>query len=93
MLMLKIITMLKVWNEFEMKAVGDFHNLYLKRDILLFADIFEEFRNECLECYGLDLSYYFNNPGLSLDDKFKIVHVELDLTSAIDMHQFIKKSY
>lgn len=93
MLMLKIITMLKNWNEFEMKAVGDFHNLYLKRDIMLFADIFEEFRNECVEYYGLDLSYYFNNPGLSLDDKFKIVHVELDLTSAIDMHQFIKKSY
>lgn len=92
MLMLKIITMLKNWNEFEMKAVGDFHNLFLKRDIMLFADIFEEFRNECLEYYGLDLSYNFNNPGLSLD-KFKIVHAELDLTSAIDMHQFIKKRY
>ena len=90
--MLKIITMLKNWNEFEMKAVGDFHNLFLKRDIMLFADIFEEFRNECLEYYGLDLSYNFNNPGLSLD-KFKIVHAELDLTSAIDMHQFIKKRY
>ena len=53
MLMLKIMSMLKVWNEFKMKAMGDYHNLYLKAGVLLFADIIEEFRNGCLKYCGL----------------------------------------
>ena len=39
----------KVWKEFKMKTMGDYHDLYLKTDVLLLADVFEEFRSICLE--------------------------------------------
>ena len=41
----------KVWKEFKMKTMGDYHDLYLKTDVLLLADVFEEFRSICLEKY------------------------------------------
>ena len=44
----------KVWKEFNMKTMGDYHDLYLKSDVLLLADVFEEFRRVCLENYDLD---------------------------------------
>lgn len=44
----------KVWKEFEMKTMGDYHDLYLKSDVLLLADVFEEFRRVCLKNYGPD---------------------------------------
>ena len=53
------------WSESEMKAMGDYHDLYLKTDVLLLADVFEEFRNVWLKCYGLDPCLYFNSCGLS----------------------------
>ena len=43
-----------VWKEFNMKMMGDYHNHYLQRDVLLLADVFEEFRSACLESYSLD---------------------------------------
>ena len=51
-----------VWNVFKMSTVGD---LYLKTDVLLLADVFEEFINTCLDYYGLDPCHYFSSPGLS----------------------------
>ena len=44
---------LKVWNKFEMKTMKDYHNLYLKCDALLLADVFEKIRNNSLKNYGL----------------------------------------
>ena len=55
---------LDVWNKFKMKSLGDYHDLYLKADVLLLDDVFENFINTVLEYYGLDPSYYFSNPGL-----------------------------
>ena len=51
-----------VWNVFKMSTVGD---LYLRTDVLLLADVFEEFINTCLDYYGLDPCHYFSSPGLS----------------------------
>ena len=59
---------LNVWNKFKMKTMKDYHDLYLKRDVLLLADVFEKFRNNSLKNYGLCPSYvqiYLNAPGLS----------------------------
>ena len=53
----------KVWEEFEVKNMGEYHNLYLKSDVLLLADVFEEFRNVCLENYSLDPAWYYTSPG------------------------------
>ena len=67
---------LKTWNEFEMKGMGEYHNLYLKTDVLFIADVFEEFRNMCLDYHGLYLCHYFSSPGLIWDAMFKMTDVE-----------------
>ena len=51
---------LKVWNKFEMKTMKDYHDLYLKCDVLLLADVFEKFRNNSLKNYGLCPSHYLS---------------------------------
>ena len=56
---------LDVWNKFKMKSLGDYRDLYVKIDVLLLADVFENFINTCLESYGLNPCQYFISPGLS----------------------------
>ena len=55
----------KIWDNFGMKIMGDYHNHYLKKDVLLFADAFEKFIDKCLKFYRLDPCYYFSSPGMS----------------------------
>ena len=57
----------RIWKEFGMKNLGEYHDLYLKSDVLLLADVFEEFRNVCLKNYSLDPAWYYTSPGLSWD--------------------------
>ena len=80
-----------VWNEFNMKTMGDYHDLYLKIDVLLLADIFEKFIKTYLNYYGLDACHYFSSPGLSWDAMLKMTGIELELISDTDMHLFIEK--
>ena len=54
-----------VWNAFNLESMGQYHNLYLKSDALLLADVFEKFRKTCLRYYKLDPCHYFTSPGLS----------------------------
>ncbi|PFX18050.1 hypothetical protein AWC38_SpisGene17607 [Stylophora pistillata] len=75
----------KIWNEFKMKNMGDYHDLYLKSDILLPADVFEEFRNVCLVNYNLDPAWYYTAPGLTWDAALKVTNAELELLSDPDM--------
>ena len=49
----------KIWNEFNMKNMGGFHNHYLRKDVLLLADVFEKFIDTCLKFYQQDLCHYF----------------------------------
>ena len=53
-----------VTNQFEMKAMKDYHELYLKYHVLLLADVFEKLENNSLKNYGLCSSHYLNIPGL-----------------------------
>ena len=80
-----------VWNVFKMNTMGDYHDLYLKADVSLLADVFEKFINTCLDYYGLDPCHYFSSPGLSWDAMLKMIKIELDLISDIHMHLFIEK--
>ena len=59
------LTSIDVWNVFKMNTMGDYHDLYLKTDVLLLADVFEKFISTCLDYYGLDPVHYFSSPGLS----------------------------
>ena len=55
-----------------METMEDYHNFYLKCDILLLANVFEKFRNKSLKSYGLCPSHYFSTPGLSWDAMLKM---------------------
>ena len=81
----------KVWDEFNLNNMGDYHDLYLKTDILLLADVFENFRRTCLQYYKLDPCHYFTSPGLSWDAMLKITDIKLELMTDINMFQFIEK--
>ena len=59
------LTCEKIWNKFKMKNMGDYHDHYLKKDVLLLADVFENFIKTCLKYYELDPCHYFISPGLS----------------------------
>ena len=55
----------KVWKEFNIKNVGKYHDLYVQSDTLLLADVFENFRDKCLEIYELDPAHFLSAPGLA----------------------------
>ena len=55
----------KVWNEFEIRNLGEYHDLYVQTDTLLLADVYEKFRDKCIERYRLDPSYFLSAPGLA----------------------------
>ena len=80
----------KVWEIFDIKTLGDYHDLYMMQDVLLICDIFENFRNISLSEYRLDPGHYVTAPGLAWDAALKKTGVVLDLISDIDMHQMIE---
>ena len=75
----------KVWKYFHMKKMKDYHDLYLKTDVLLLADVFENFRNVCVKNYKLDPAWYYTAPGLAWHACLKKTEVELELPSDVDM--------
>ena len=85
------LTCEKIWDKFEMKNMGDHHDHYLKKDVLLLADVFEKFIDTCLKYYGLDPCHYFSSPGLSWDAMLKMTGVKLEKISDIDKYLFIEK--
>ena len=94
MMMVKYQTtteVLKNWNKFGMKNMGDYHDHYLKEDVLLLADVFEKFIATCLKFHGLDPCHYFSSPGLSWDAMLKMTGIKLEKKSDIDMYYFIGK--
>ena len=74
-----------------MKNMGDYHDHYLKKDVLLLADVFEKFIDTCLRYYGLDPCHYFSFPGLSWDAMLKMAGVKVEKISDIDQYLFIEK--
>ena len=64
-----------VWHVFNIRTLGEYLDLYLKTDVLLLAEVFENFRNNCLEAYGLDAAHYYTTPGLTWDAMLKYTQV------------------
>ena len=71
--------------------MGEYHDLYLKTDVLLLVDVFENFRKTCIQYYKFDPCHYFTSPGLSWDAMLKMTDIRLELMVDIDMFQFIEK--
>ena len=82
---MKSIWPAEIWDVFGMNNMGDYHDHYLKKEVLLLADVSEKF------IYGLDPCHYFCCPGLSWDAMLKMAGVKLEKISDIDMYIFIEK--
>ena len=80
-----------VWEIFDMKTMRDYHNLYLESDVLLLSDVFENFRDVCLDNYSLDPAFYYTAPGLAWDACLKITKVKLELLKDYEMLMMVEK--
>ncbi|CAB3982135.1 Gastrula zinc finger [Paramuricea clavata] len=72
----------RVWKHFGMKTMRDYHDLYLDTDVILLADVFENFRRTCLENYKLDPAHYVSAPSLSWDAFLKTLGEHMELVIA-----------
>ena len=81
----------KVWETFNLKNMGEYHDLYLKSDVFLLADVFESFKKTCLQYYKLDPCHNFTIPGLSWSAMLKMTNIKLELMTDVGMFQFIEK--
>jgi len=80
-----------VWRTFDLTNMGEYSDLYVKTDVLLLADVFENFRDVCFDNYHLDPAHYFTSPGLAWDAMLKKTGVKLELLDDIDMVNMIQK--
>ena len=74
-----------VYKKFNINNLGEYHDLYVRNDTLLLADIFENFRQSCLENYELDPAHFVSLPGLAWQACLKKTNVELELLTDYDM--------
>ena len=82
---------LNVWETWKMKTFKEYLELYNITDVLLLADVFENFRDICLKNYGLDPVYYYTAPGLAWDAMLKMTKINLELLSDVDKLLMIEK--
>ncbi len=82
---------LTVWRELGLQNLGQYHDLYVLTDVLALADVFENFRNICLNYYGLDTAHFYTSHGLAWQAALKMTGVRLELLTDIDMYLFIEK--
>ena len=82
------LTCIKIWNEFNMKNMSDYHDHYFRKDVLLFADAFGMFIYMCSNFYKLDPCHYFSFSGLSWNALLKMTGVKLEKISDIDIYLF-----
>ena len=69
--------------------MGEYHDLYLKSDVLLLADVFENFRRASVLNYGLDPCHYISTPGLSWDAMLRMTGINLELITDIDQRSLL----
>ena len=68
----------RVFKNISKKNQGDYHDLYVQSDTLLLADVFENFRNMCIDVYELDPAHFLSAPGLAWQECLKKTEVELE---------------
>ena len=82
----------KVWREFNIENMQQYHDLFLNLDVLLLADVFENFRQTCILNYGLDPTHYYTLPGFTFDACLKFTEQEFDLFTDSEKILFIETS-
>ena len=75
----------RVWSEFGINNLGEYHDLYLCTDIILLANVFKAFRKVCLDNYGLDPAHFYTAPGLAWKACLKKTKIRLELLLDPDM--------
>ena len=71
----------KVFEEFKLKHLGEYHDLYVQSDTLLLADVFESFRNTCIKEHKLDPANFLTAPGLAWQACLKKTRCEIRITN------------
>ena len=72
-----------VFKKFNINNLGEYHDLYVRSDTLLLADIFENFRQSCLENYELDPAHFVSLPGLAWHACLMLLMVEEGIRGGI----------
>ena len=78
----------RVSEDFKITNLGEYHDLYVQNNTLLLADVFENFRNMCLETLKLDPARFLTVPGLTWQKALKKTKIKLDLLTNINSYQW-----
>src|SRR5205085_5446835 len=81
----------EVWDKFQCKTMKDFMHIYLTVDVLLLADVFENFRKISMDYYKLDPAWYITSPSLAWDALFKKTGVRVELLTDRTMLDMFEK--
>ena len=81
----------RVWKEFGIHNLGDYHDFYLRTDVVLLASVFEAFRDTCLKHYILDPVHFYTSPGLAWKACLKHTGIRLELLTDPDMLLIFKQ--
>ena len=80
-----------IFKSSKLENLGDYHDLYVKSDTLLLADVFENFMDMCIKEYELDPAHFVSLPGLAWQACLKKTHIELELLTDYDMLLMVEK--
>jgi len=81
----------QVWNSFNCCTLGEYQDIYVVNDVVLLADIFQNFRQLCLNFYRLDPAHCYTAPGLAWQAALRMTDITLELLTDPNMHLFIEK--
>ena len=81
----------EIFTTLNMESLKEFHDFYLISDVLLLSDVFEAFRDVCMDNYKLDPCHFFTAPGLSWEAALKMTKIELELMTDYEMHLFMEE--
>ena len=75
----------RVWKEFGIRNLEDYHDLYLRTDVVLMVNVYKAFRDTCLKHYKLDPVHFYTSPGLAWKACLKCTGIRLELLTNPDM--------
>ena len=81
----------KVFKVCMLKNLGDYHDLYVQSDTLFLADVFENFRNKCIEIYELDPAHFLSESGLAWQACLKETGIRVEVLTDADMLLMVEK--